>query len=1404
MTAEPHGRHPGHQAPDAERWHAALKSACARRSYPEEHTAEAVRRAAEGRLSLRDLRLMLLAVPDHPARQAAFDQVAAHGDAAGQLLLLHAQLESWPPPVVTDDGAEEGREHRASALAGPPGRPVRGPECRADTRKAARQRAQLALLCQLAGLTPRQAAPDATPLRAARALEPGMTGAEFETLLRERAESGQGPGEELLEEILRRASASRLRHRDLELLLFHTGGPPWAAARAAALELVARMPPTAETLLSWHCEQSGGPGAEYRQETGGTPAEPKYTVTARLGPHTGGPRQALGRKVARHYAAVELLARVTGLEPPRVTVPDRPENEKRVAPLKAGDDPLKLLNKYTQLEVITKPVYTFSRGRPGSQAPVICTAACDYRGRRTEVSAQGRAASRAEARIAAARALIGVLSRTGGDMAPVPAIPERRKPPATPAPATPTPPAPAAAGASADQALEALRAGCALVFLPAPAPSHARLLIHRPDGSPLPAPPLPGPLTPARRQLALERPEGIRCAQVEGWALPLDHAVPLLLSADGQAAVHPTVRAWARAARTGLRLIAARLVHPALTPAGLDTWRIGPLPEETHRTLDQLAAQLPPHAHCTPAGSPPHLPPPGRTLQEFLDALADALLRTPGAVPLFGDLPFTGTTARPAPQLRLWTDMVADRCEGGTTPGLVLRVAPPDPADAEAGRLRATLLLRPPGSDRAEPVARFHTGHRPPPGLDHGDLRRAVRALRRAAQDWPPLKRLADHDPAAPLLLTSSDILELLGETGRLLAERGLGIQWPEELRRALSTRTVVGGTAHDGSDGSRGSGESGGPGASVGFGLNQLLDFRWQLVLDGEPLTEAEMDRLVAAARPLVALRDRWVLVDPDTARRARHRRLEPLTGAAALTAALSGSVTVDGRDFACEPAGALAEVVATLRGGETARPVPVPRALHAQLRDYQHRALNWLSHTTSLGFGACLADDMGLGKTLTAIAFHLHRRECGHPGPTLVICPSSLVANWAREIARFAPGTPVIRYHGNQRSLAGTAETAVVVTTYGILRRDHRRLAAVNWDLVLADEAQHVKNHRTQTARCLRELRSGVRLALTGTPVENTLDELWAILDWANPGLFGTLARFRERYARDVERDTADPAARRLTRLISPFLLRRRKSDPGIAPELPPKVHQERIVQLTAEQAALYEANVREAMAAVRGSAGPGRRRMVLRLLTALKQICNHPAHYLHHRTGRPAPDEPPFAERSAKLRALQELLTTIGERGESALIFTSYVVMGRLLQDHLDTLGLDPLFLHGSTPPARRQEMVDAFQAGRHRILILSLRAAGTGLNLTRATHVIHYDRTWNPAIEDQATDRAHRIGQHRTVHVHQLISEGTVEDRIAALLESKRALHDAVLATGESALGALTDRELADLVTLGKNT
>jgi len=447
-----------------------------------------------------------------------------------------------------------------------------------------------------------------------------------------------------------------------------------------------------------------------------------------------------------------------------------------------------------------------------------------------------------------------------------------------------------------------------------------------------------------------------------------------------------------------------------------------------------------------------------------------------------------------------------------------------------------------------------------------------------------------------------------------------------------------------------------------------------------------------------------------------------------------------------------------------------------------------------TSLGLGCCLADDMGLGKTITLIALHLHRQtEESSAGPTLVVCPTSLLGNWQREIERFAPGTAVRRFHGARRSLEGVADGELVLTTYGTMRLDTARLAELPWGMVVADEAQHVKNPYSSTARQLRSIGARARVALTGTPVENNLSELWAILDWTTPGLLGRLGTFRTRYAQAVEGGQDPAAGERLARLVQPFLLRRRKSDPGIAPELPPKTETDRAVSLTTEQAGLYEAVVRETLAEISGADSMARRGLVVKLLTGLKQICNHPAQFLKE-------ERPKIVGRSGKLELLDELLDTILSEEASVLVFTQYVRMARLLERHLATRGIGTQFLHGGTPVAERESMVRRFQDGEVPVFLLSLKAAGTGLNLTRAEHVVHYDRWWNPAVEAQATDRAYRIGQTRPVQVHRLIAEGTIEDRIAEMLGRKRELADAVLGSGEAALTELTDTELAALVEL----
>jgi SNF2 family DNA or RNA helicase len=356
----------------------------------------------------------------------------------------------------------------------------------------------------------------------------------------------------------------------------------------------------------------------------------------------------------------------------------------------------------------------------------------------------------------------------------------------------------------------------------------------------------------------------------------------------------------------------------------------------------------------------------------------------------------------------------------------------------------------------------------------------------------------------------------------------------------------------------------------------------------------------------------------------------------------------------------------------------------------------------------------------------------------------------------------------------------------------RDSARLAEVGWGLVVADEAQHAKNPLSRTARELRAVPAPARIALTGTPVENRLADLWAILDWTTPGLLGHLEAFTRRVAVPVERYRDAEATARFAALICPFLLRRRKTDPGIAPELPRKTETDLFVPLTAEQVTLYEAMVRETMETIATRHGIERAGLVFKLLTALKQICNHPAQYLK----QPGP----LAGRSGKLAAFDELTDVILAGGESMLVFTQYTQMATILQQHLDARGIASLFLHGGVPVPRREEMVARFQAGEVPVFLLSLKAGGTGLTLTQATHVLHYDRWWNPAVEDQATDRAYRIGQDRPVQVHRLIAEGTLEDRIAALLETKRDLADAVIGSGERWIAELSDAELTELVSL----
>ncbi|MFJ8857462.1 DEAD/DEAH box helicase [Streptomyces sp. NPDC102451] len=949
---------------------------------------------------------------------------------------------------------------------------------------------------------------------------------------------------------------------------------------------------------------------------------------------------------------------------------------------------------------------------------------------------------------------------------------------------------------------------CAAVFLPSALPREGRIAFWDPEGSvgrgsvgrPAVVPDGPAYTAVELTVVGLDGTDGARARTVPAVALPVGDAVALLARARHRATAHPATRAWGAAALHALTLVARGRLLPGLTADDHDAWRAGPRDAEDIAHLRAVAASMPPEGHAVPLdGTPLRVPEPRALLGAFLDAVADTLPRTPAAAHAMG-APFAAREAQHLPDARAWAVEVAAGLDAGVRVSLRLDLSAYDLFDS-SGTTGEEDAEGPSAATRhaAAAITQVHSLADPTyvtdaatlwsggAGEPFGPRARidAVLALRRAARVWPPLERLLDQPVPDVLAVTEDELYELIGAAGARLAAAGVALHWPRELARSLTATAVVRPAPGSATDG------------TSFFDAEQLFAFNWQLSLGDDRLTEAEMDTLAEAHRPVVRLRDQWVVVDPALVRKARKRELGLLDPVDALAVALTGSAEVDGEQVEAVPAGALAALRARILDEEAT--LPAPPGLDATLRDYQLRGLAWLDRMTSLGLGGCLADDMGLGKTITVIALHLHRDRAA---PTLVVCPASLLGNWHREISRFAPGVPVRRFHGTDRDLGGS-DGGFVLTTYGTMRSSAEQLAGHTWGLVVADEAQHVKNPHSSTARALRTIPAPARIALTGTPVENNLSELWALLDWTTPGLLGPLKAFRARHARIVENTgTAaglgnEEAVERLSRLVRPFLLRRKKSDPGIAPELPPKTETDHPVFLTREQATLYEAAVRETMAFIEQSEGIARRGLIMKLLGSLKQICNHPAQYLKEEPTR-------LTGRSGKLALLDELLDTILSEDGSVLIFTQYVSMARLLAAHLASRAIPSQLLHGGTPVPERERMVDGFQSGEVPVFLLSLKAAGTGLNLTRAAHVIHYDRWWNPAVEEQATDRAYRIGQTQPVQVHRLIAEGTVEDRISELLESKRALADAVLGSGEAALTELSDRDLADLVSLRRTS
>jgi non-specific serine/threonine protein kinase len=668
--------------------------------------------------------------------------------------------------------------------------------------------------------------------------------------------------------------------------------------------------------------------------------------------------------------------------------------------------------------------------------------------------------------------------------------------------------------------------------------------------------------------------------------------------------------------------------------------------------------------------------------------------------------------------------------------------------------------------------------------------------LERASPLYPRLNEELDQSKPTAIELSNSDAAEFLQEYAEVLRQAGFGVilpSWWGEPPQRLGARLVV-------SDADDEFETTGG-----GLGIEQLCEFDWEIVLGENSLSEDELEELSTLKQSLVHFQGKWVSVQDDDAKSARDllHREEERTLEEALQA--DTEISDDGVG--------LPVVEKRLEGTfkklfeqdfETwVEKIDTPSGFDGELRSYQKTGLGWISYLEDHGFGGCLADDMGLGKTIQILARLVQERSVDPlVGPTLVVCPLSVVYNWKSEANKFTPDLTVHIHHGQGRMSGDDLASAiqhhdVIITTYGTARSDIELLRDIQFHRIVLDEAQKIKNTSAGRTQAIRSLSAHHRLALTGTPVENRLSELWSIMEFCNPGLLGTESQFRNAFSRPIEEQGDIEKMEQLRQLIRPFVLRREKTDNSIIDDLPEKLEKKEHCGLTEEQATLYKAVADEIFEQIEQSRDIERRGRILKLIGNLKSICNHPRQYLN--------DDQRISGRSGKLAVLDDLVQKIGANDEKGLIFTQYTQMAELLLEHLRGQGYRVFYLYGGTAKEEREEMIDEFENTEGScFFLLSLHAGGTGINLTPANYVIHYDRWWNPAVEKQATDRAYRIGQDNNVQVHKLICRGTIEESIDQIIESKRDLAEQVLADSDEWITELSDKERRNLVSLSADS
>ena len=928
-----------------------------------------------------------------------------------------------------------------------------------------------------------------------------------------------------------------------------------------------------------------------------------------------------------------------------------------------------------------------------------------------------------------------------------------------------------------------------LTFRPAPtAPHLGRLVVYTPNSDDLAACKAMvariGAVGEAEAvRLAVPRGDAVEVVDVEAVTVPLDEAVlEWLLVEAGDRGQPASVRAWHLATRLGASAAGSHHLMPRLVADGdviRAAWRVdADADPAVAEALGQLADAMPASATAI-ARTDATAWDRRQLLREYFNAVGDVLVRQSAPPP----------SGRPRQRLLPWTARWAEALGDEQDPVVPLRDDGHDlVAGIEGWTARvdddATLVLSLDAPDDPTAAWQLRFGVRDPEDTEIsaeevwadpeiGLTEPLLSGLSRAARAFPPIDpALADESPVG-VELTLDQVWDFLTDAAPLLSGSGISVVLPGALSdEGIASQIRL--TSQD--DGQ--------------------VEARWEIALADRVLEAEEVEQLAQSDARLAHYDGRWVLLDDEMRQALAVRGHTQTVGKAeALAMALAGTTGEEwfGAGTAAQQVvadDALSELIDALRNAGKLRDVPEsPEGFEGHLRPYQRRGVAWLEGMADLGMGAVLADAMGLGKTIQLIGLMVSR-----PGPFLVVCPTSVVGNWEREVRKFAPGLEVQRHHGVERATEFNDFTGVLVTSYGTLRRDVELLKEIEWTVVALDEAQQVKNPRTAAAQAVRALKARSTFALTGTPLENRLAELWAVIDATNSGLLGTQGTFTKRFVGPVEIRRDSRAADRLRRLVAPFIMRRSKDDPEVAKDLPDKIERTVVCALTREQADLYTSVTQKVLGDMAGADGIGRRGRILALLTALKQVTNHPAQYLKQ--------DGPVTGRSGKMSVLREIIGEVAGAGDQALIFTQFTRMGDLLAEQLrEDLGVDVPFLHGGLTLARRDAMVAEFQQGAGApVLIVSTRAGGTGLNLTAATHVVHYDRWWNPAVEDQATDRAHRIGQTRTVEVHKLVTAGTIEERIAEMLERKRALADAVVGAGESWITELDDAALAELVSL----